>query len=269
MEIVVDVIHQKMHASITKDIAAGSQRFVKFKFNLDKEWNGLKIFAQFRQGNAAYNDFLDDENCVYLPQEIQAGCCYLMLYGSNDSIIGTVCPLALTINDNKLISNAESIEITESLYNQLITEFMRLEHQVSDFTNNDDIVKRINEAVVKELDKFNLEELCDECLEAVDSANRAAEDAEAVRAEVEAGGFIESLKDQNAGKKFKVWSGTQAEYDAVEEKENNCLYIIEDDTDLQQAIEKVNTDLAYLVGCGTVNPNSLSNLECLFYIQYE
>lgn len=157
MEIVVDVIHQKMHASITKDIAAGSQRFVKFKFNLDKEWNGLKIFAQFRQGNAAYNDFLDDENCVYLPQEIQAGCCYLMLYGSNESTIGTVCPLALTINDNKLISNAESIEITESLYNQLITEFMRLERQVSDFTNNDDIVNRINKAVEKEVDEFNFE----------------------------------------------------------------------------------------------------------------
>ena len=262
MEIVVDVMQQKMHASITKDIAAGSQRFVKFKFNLDNEWNGLKIFAQFRQGDAAYNDFLDDENCVYLPQEIQAGCCYLMLYGSNDSIIGTVCPLALTINDNKLISNAESIEITESLYNQLITEFMRLERQVSDFTNNDDIVNRINEAVEKEVDEFNFEELCDECRE-------AAEDAEAVRAEVEAGGFIESLKEQNEGKKFKIWTGTRAKYEALEEIDPECLYMIEDDTSLEEAINKVNNDLAYLVGCGTANPNNLPNLNCLFYIQYE
>lgn len=60
------------------------------------------------------------------------------------------------------------------------------------------------------------------CVEATENAN-------AVREEIEAGGYIESLKELNEGGKFSFWVGTQAEYDAISEKVRNCFYIITDD----------------------------------------
>ena len=66
------------------------------------------------------------------------------------------------------------------------------------------------------------------CVEATENANKAAEEASAVRSEIEAGGFVESLKELNSGGKFEVWIGTQAEYDAIGTKRDNCLYLITD-----------------------------------------
>ena len=63
----------------------------------------------------------------------------------------------------------------------------------------------------------------DACVEATNNAN-------AVREEIEAGGYIESLKELNEGGKFSFWVGTQAEYDALGEKQGNTLHLITDDT---------------------------------------
>ena len=123
MSIFVNVVNQKMHASsIMGDIVAGSQRFVKFRFNLSEEWDGLVTFAQFMQSGVAYNQYLDSENAAYLPAEIGAGTCTLMLYGSRDTTIGTTNYLTLKINENILVSDASSTDISESLYNQLVAK---------------------------------------------------------------------------------------------------------------------------------------------------
>lgn len=46
MSILVNVVNQKMYVSSNADgLVAGSQQFVKFKFNLSEEWNGLMVFA--------------------------------------------------------------------------------------------------------------------------------------------------------------------------------------------------------------------------------
>lgn len=122
MSINVNVVNQKMHiASHLDEIVAGSQNFVKFRFNLSDDWDGLVVFAQFKQNGVAYNQFLDEENIVCLPPEIQAGTCTMMLYGSYDTIIGTTNYLTLKITDNILVSDASSTDISESLYNQLVT----------------------------------------------------------------------------------------------------------------------------------------------------
>lgn len=123
MGILINVVNQKMYMSSTMDgIVAGSQQFVKFRFNLTEEWDGLLTFAQFRQSGKAYNQYLDDENCVYLPPEIGVGTCTLMLYGSHETTIGTTNYLTLHIDENILVSDASSTEISESLYNQLVTK---------------------------------------------------------------------------------------------------------------------------------------------------
>lgn len=121
MSILVNVVNQKMYISSTMEgLVAGSQNFVKFRFNLSEEWDGLMTFAQFRQGGVAYNQYLDEENSVYLPREIGVGTCTLMLYGTRDTTIGTTNYLTLKIDKNILVSDTSSTEISQSLYDQLV-----------------------------------------------------------------------------------------------------------------------------------------------------
>lgn len=122
MDIFMNVLGQKLqHASGNRTFVSGSQEFVKFRFQLSDEWEGLTIFAQFIQNGVAYNQYLDTENCCYLPAEIGAGTCTLLLYGSDNEVIATTNYLTLTIDENLLISDAQSTEITQSLYQQLVT----------------------------------------------------------------------------------------------------------------------------------------------------
>lgn len=123
MSILVNVVNQKMHISSTMEgIVAGSQQFVKFRFNLSEEWDGLVTFAQFMQNGVAYNQYLDYENAAYLPAEIGVGTCTLMLYGSLGTTIGTTNYLTLKINENIFVSDASSTDISESLYDQLVAQ---------------------------------------------------------------------------------------------------------------------------------------------------
>lgn len=43
-------------------------------------------------------------------------------------------------------------------------------------------------------------------------------------------GFITKVKEQNGGSGVSVWVGTRAQYNAIENRVQNCLYIITDDT---------------------------------------
>lgn len=48
-------------------------------------------------------------------------------------------------------------------------------------------------------------------------------------------GFITKVKETNSGGYVTFWVGTQAQYNAVAEKESNCMYIITDDTKAAEA----------------------------------
>ena len=79
----------------------------------------------------------------------------------------------------------------------------------------------------------------DACVEATENAN-------AVRKEIEEGGYVESLKEMHNGGKFSFWVGSQEEYDSIEEITPNCLYVIDDDTtpeDIAKAIEDIDNRL--------------------------
>lgn len=159
MSIFVNVVNQKMHASSsTEGLVAGSQQFVKFKFNLSDEWDGLVVFAQFRQNDVAYNQFLDEENSAYLPAEIGAGTCTLMLYGSNNTTIGTTNYLTLKINENILVSDVSNTDISVSLYNQLVAKVSKdairidnLENKMSEIVNNGVTLDLIDASVKREM----------------------------------------------------------------------------------------------------------------------
>ena len=122
MDILVTVKHQKIKVTSNyKPIISGSQKFVKFAFNLDESWSGLTVFAQFIQNGIAYNQYLDSDDCCYLPAEIEEGNCTLMIYGTGNETIGTSNYITLTIDPNILVANAQSTVITQSLYQQLVS----------------------------------------------------------------------------------------------------------------------------------------------------
>lgn len=55
-------------------------------------------------------------------------------------------------------------------------------------------------------------------------------------------GFITKVKEMNGGRYVTFWVGTQAEYNALEERATNCMYIITDETsaqDLEAALAKL------------------------------
>ena len=122
MDILVNVANQKLKiATNLKSLVAGTQEFVRFVFNLTGDWDNLLTFAQFQQNGVAYNQYLDDNNAAYLPSEIVPGSCTVILYGSNQNTIATTNYLTLFIDENILVANAQSTEISQSLYQQLVT----------------------------------------------------------------------------------------------------------------------------------------------------
>lgn len=132
MNIQVNVINQKLKiATNIKALVAGTQEFIRFEFIFDEGWDDLKVFAQFRQNGSPYNVFLDDNNSVYLPPEILPGNCEMSICGTHDTVIAYSDTLLLTIDENRMIQDANSTEITESLYNQLVEMVTRVNDGVT------------------------------------------------------------------------------------------------------------------------------------------
>ena len=145
MEIFVNVTNQKMSISSSFcNVVSGSQEFVKFKFILGEEWEGLLTFAQFTQNGNAYNSYLDENNCAYLPSEINGGTCTLMLYGADGTVKATTNYLTLKVENSALISDANSTNISQSLYDQLVERFNRIA-DISQSDYSDLIVEQVGE----------------------------------------------------------------------------------------------------------------------------
>lgn len=61
--------------------------------------------------------------------------------------------------------------------------------------------------------------------------------------------FITKIKEQNKGVPLTFWVGTQAEFNAIETKANNCFYIITDSTaqaDIENRLENLETNISGL-----------------------
>ena len=102
-----------------KPIVSGTQKFIKLHFDLDDNWNDLLTFAQFTQ-KESYNVYLDEDNSVYLPTEIEDGLCTLSLCGTKDDIRATSSAVAMIIDKSRLIQDGKSTEISQTLYEQLV-----------------------------------------------------------------------------------------------------------------------------------------------------
>lgn len=131
-----------------KFAAPRSQKFVRLKFDLSQDWNGLTIFAQFVQNNNAYNSYLDKDNTVYLPAEVTEGKCEMMLYGTGaDETIATSNFFTFQITKDIFIANANSTVITKSLYDQLA---QKVSDQATQIDQNKTDIQHITEAITNE-----------------------------------------------------------------------------------------------------------------------
>ena len=144
MDININVVNQKLHITTSlKSLVAGTQNFIRFVFNLASDWDDLVPFAQFTQNGHSYNVYLDSEHSCYLPPEITAGTFTLMLYGSAGQVRGTTNVITITVDENALVVNAESTEITQSLYDQLC----EMVDAVLDVGNNEEYIELIQTEV--------------------------------------------------------------------------------------------------------------------------
>ena len=126
MDIAIDVIDQKLRLKTDKKVGrlvSGTQEFVRFVFNLTSDWDGLSVLAQFNQGGVPYNQYLDSEHGAFLPAEIKAGSVTLMLYGTGGTTIGTTNYLTFQIDKDIFVTDANSTDISQSLYTQLVNQF--------------------------------------------------------------------------------------------------------------------------------------------------
>lgn len=120
-EVYINVSGQKLSAAPScGGFVDGSQRFVRFIFYLGEDWEGLTVAAQFTQSGTAYNVLLDEQNCAYLPPEIKEGTFSLTIRGTAGDVIATTNALIFRATKNSFVSDAQSTEITPSLYNQLV-----------------------------------------------------------------------------------------------------------------------------------------------------
>ena len=79
---------------------------MRFIFELPNDWENLTTFAQFAQGENAYNQYLDADNAAFLPSEIQPGTCTLILYGVDGVVNATTNYITLNIDRNILVEDA-------------------------------------------------------------------------------------------------------------------------------------------------------------------
>lgn len=123
MTILINVVNQDLRLMTPFGaLVSGTQKFIRFKFMLNEIWKDVMPFAQFVQNDVGYNVYLDEDNCVYLPTEIKDGTFTLMLYGAGEEVIATTNYLRIKINKNNYIEDAQSTEISKSLYAQLVAK---------------------------------------------------------------------------------------------------------------------------------------------------
>ena len=84
-------------------------------------------------------------------------------------------------------------------------------------------------------------------------------------------GFVTKIKELNGGKTVTFWVGRQVEYNALQEKDSNCMYIITDDTlhaDIDKALKEATAAAAACQSIDITNEISLTLQKGANYRDY-
>ena len=152
MDILINVVNQQLKVqSDLEHLVEGTQKFIKFIFALPDDWKTLQPFVQFVQDDQAYNVYLDHADySAYLPPEIVAGKCTMMLYGSVGQVRATTNLIEFNVKPNHIIADAQSIELTESLYDQLVDMVQRF----IDIADNEEMIEMIKDQIADIMQEF-------------------------------------------------------------------------------------------------------------------
>lgn len=136
MDVRINVVGQKLVVSSNYiKIIGGSNKFIKFIFSLDGGWSGLMPYAQFTQDGTSYNVYLDENNSVFLPPEINEGVCTLTLGGTGNGVVATTDFVKFNITNGILTEGQESTDITESMYEQLVDRVISIRDAQTEFND--------------------------------------------------------------------------------------------------------------------------------------
>ena len=117
---------------------AGSENFVKLRFSLSEDWDGMTVFAQFRQGSRTSEAFLikeavasgehkGDWMTVAMPGWPQPGRCCMTLCGvGHGNAVATTNCVELLIDCNCNVTDALETAVPESLYQQIMDRLTTL-----------------------------------------------------------------------------------------------------------------------------------------------
>ena len=158
----------------------------------------------------------------------------------------------LTCDISIVAEGEDSAKLTTMQFNIYVEEAVITDESLIDSEEYSVIVDLLKRTTAAEASAVNAEAsateaakqaqtLKDACEDSAAKAYKAAEDATAVRNEVQAGGFIESLREINLGDKFRVWVGDTKKYETLTEEQKratNTLFLVTDD-DLTAVIESL------------------------------
>lgn len=208
---------EKKHPTVdgTPIIVCGNSGY-KIQFAFDEEWAGLEFktarFVYRKAGKAHYIDVPFSGDTVEVPVFCEIGFVWVGVY---TDLLQTTTPAKIPCEYSIRCNSGESLEeVTQELYDQMMALFNQ---------------------VVQEQDT---------AVEAAQTATQAKEAAqEAAKVAKEAiGSVVSKVVESNAGRYVSFWVGTKEQYNSIEEKAENCMYIITDDTtseDLLRTVEQM------------------------------
>ena len=104
MDILINIANQRLRlVTNVSSFIAGTRKFIRFVFLVSKEMEGFDITAQFIQNGTLYEETLDTDNSVYLPEEIGVGTFTLTLLGTSGEKRAVTSSLEFTVKANNMV----------------------------------------------------------------------------------------------------------------------------------------------------------------------
>ena len=222
------------------EVVADNRNNICCKFECDEQWDGVAKVARFIYNGMWKDEVLDVDCMCYVPAEvIKVGRFSVGLYGDN---LKASTPLVVTVLESILSENNGELPDTPS--DDVYTQILKMTADAN--TKADEATKAAWAAV-------------NASTESIKALNKAKE-------ELEEAGFVITLKEKHKGVKLGFWVGTQAEYDALENKPSDCYVLIEDDDTLDKLKDDIDSNKTSPFSQGQQIANLFSRLGSLIKV---
>lgn len=196
------------------EIVADNHGNICIHIEFDEQWDGVGKVARFIFNGKWTDVVLDADGDCYCPSEVvKKGRFSLGVYGAE---LKTTTPIVVTVLPSILSDSGEELpkDPTPGIYEQILDQYAVTVEAADNATQA--AWNAVNEVAA-----------------AVDALNRA-------KRELEEGGFITSLKEHNRGYNFKIWLGTEEEYEEIKDTiGDNVLCLTTDGTSKADLIEEM------------------------------